>query len=207
MQLAEFREHAVGAHARQRQRWLGARRECQRPARAHAFDQSTQEAEERGVLDAVDVVEHDQSARHLARVERVDDLGRDRALRFIRAAAEHREQRLGRRAPGWVVRFEGRERALEQASQVVARVRRNPGECVVRGQPARLGRKQRRLAVAGGRAEQHDGARGERLRDLRVQAIALDEHGARARGLDLGAGERHDRPRARVTLARRRGAP
>ena len=102
-----------------------------------------------------------------------------------------REQRLGRRAPRRVVGLERGEHALDQALQVVAGVGGDPGDRGPGRQPGDLLREQHRLAVAGGRAEQHDPAGQERVGELRVQLAALDVGRAGAGRLELGAGEGH----------------
>ena len=143
-----------------------------------------------GIGDAVHVVERDDAVRRLAAVERVQDLGGDGAL-LVGRLRDAREQRLGRGAPRRVVRFERDEQAFDQALEVVAGVDGYPGNRRFGRQAGDLLREQHRLAVAGGRADQHDPAGQERVGELRVQLAALDVGRAGAGRLELGAGEGH----------------
>lgn len=129
LELPELGELAGRTQARERR--LGSRSDRHRPARAHALDQAIEEAEERAVLDAMNVVEHDDAVRDLAGIERVDHLGSDRRLVGLGAAAELGDERFGRGAPRRIERLERREHAFEQPLKIVAGIRRDPGDRVL----------------------------------------------------------------------------
>ena len=188
--LAELGELVGRAQACERKRRVGARVERHRPVRRHPLDQEVEETEERGIGDAVHVVERDDAVRRLAAVERVQDLGGDGAL-LVGGLRDAREQRLGRRTPRRVVRLERDEQAFDQALEVVAGVGGYPGDRRFRRQAGDLLREEHRLAVAGGGADQHDPAGQERVGELRVELAALDVGRAGAGRLELGAGEGH----------------
>ena len=68
------------------------------------------------------------AVRHLAGIERVDDLRRDRAAARRPPRPHARQQRLGCGAPRRVERLERGDHALDEPVQVVAGVDRYPGE-------------------------------------------------------------------------------
>ena len=190
--LVELGQLAGRAQPCQRQRRRGAAGQHQRPARRQALDQQVQQREHGRLLHAVQVVQHDGAARGLAVGQRVQQLGGGTLQAAGVAAAGQRHQRLGRGAPGQVVRLQRRHQAREHALGVVVAVQRHPG----RGQARSLllGQRQlccqrRGLAEAGRRLQQHHAVRLQRARDGTVELRALDPRHALARRLDLGAGK------------------
>ena len=191
LQLPELSELITRQQACERQRWLGARRDRHAPARTQPLDQQIKKTKERRVVDAMHIFERDDAVRDLARIERVDDLRRQRALLFTRRATHARHQRLRRRAPRRIERLERRQHAFEQPLQIVAGVGRYPRHRVLRRQSRDLVRERGRLAVAGGCAQQDDAAVQQRIGQPRLHQAALDVRRARPGRLNLGAGEGH----------------
>ena len=112
---------AARAPAAARRGWSAPRSSAR-----HSLHGEVEEAEERGIVDTVHVVEHDDPVRYLAGVERVDDLGRDRAL-LVR-----------RPRPARAARPFGRDCAT------AGRTARAPRSCI---RAAGAGRRRRRPAI------------------------------------------------------------
>ena len=136
------------------------------------------------------VVEHDDTVRRVAGVQRVDDLGRDGAI-LVRRAADACEQRLRRGTPGRVEGLQRRQHAFREALHIVAFVGRDPRKRRPLRQSRRLLREKHRLSVTRGSTDEHHAAVGERVAEAAVQRPALDVVRARTRRLDLRAGESH----------------
>ena len=97
LELPKLHQLVGRAQPGERKRRVGSRRKRDRPARAHAFDDPVEEPEEPGIIDPMHVVEDDDAVWNVARVERIDELGGDRALlvRGIAAYAAHQRFRRG----------------------------------------------------------------------------------------------------------------
>ncbi len=157
-----------------------------------------QQLEHLRVADAVQVVDHDQPARHLGRGQRVDELAGDVAQ--AAPGQRQRAQRLGRDAPRQVEGLERRRQAGEKALQRIVVVGADPGQRPARRQLADLPCQRRRLAVAGRCQQQRQLVLLQRLAERALQRLALDQRSARPRRLDLGqcesggtVGQRHRR--------------
>ena len=195
--LPELAQLAARTPARERQRRVDARCDRRAPMRRHALEQHVEELKDRGIFDAVRVVDDDEPAFELGGHQRVDDFRSDVAPLCV-AARQQRDQCVGRGAPGQVVGIERGQQAGGKPGQVVVGIGRDPCERRALRQRAELPRQCGRLPESRRRTDQRQPLAGERRAEVPFEAGARDEIGAQRAAAGSSSAQSARRPASQL---------